>query len=209
MTLQAYLAPVPQSASVRTPDQVQAQRRTARWALSQCAWRCGAPSTGWVKDAREVPLPNDGFRWSISHKRLWSAAVIATQPVGIDVEHLTPRRVSVHDHLAGVAEWELIASRSWWAFYRVWTAKEAVLKANGIGVAGLLKCQLTDVHSDTHLTLRYNQRDWRVEQCYHADHIFAVATHGSDVTWNILAGDNQQHDRGVQVSVAEVPQDST
>ena len=92
MTLHAVLVPVPLDARARTPEQVQAQRDAARRALAHCAELCHAPIGGWQKDADNVPVPNEGFYWSVSHKREWAAAVIADRPVGIDIEKIAPRR---------------------------------------------------------------------------------------------------------------------
>ncbi len=134
MTLHPVLAPVSLDAHARTPEQVQAQRDAARRALAHCAELCHAPTDGWQKNADNVPVPNEGFYWSVSHKREWAAAVIADHPVGIDIEKIAPRRNElVLDELATEEEWTIVGDRSWESFFRLWTAKEATLKANGVG----------------------------------------------------------------------------
>lgn len=94
MTLQPVILAIPQDTPPRSPQRVEGQRRCARLALQYCAKQCGAPVDGWEKDAGDVPLPDAGFYWSVSHKRQWVAAVIADRPVGIDIEHIAPHRAS-------------------------------------------------------------------------------------------------------------------
>ncbi len=188
MTLTPVIVPVLQEAAPRSPRQVQLQREASRTALRLCARRCGAPADGWKKDDRGAPLPSAGHFWSVSHKRHWAAAVIADCAVGIDIEHLAPRPRELHDAIASDDEWRLLGERSWLAFFRLWTAKEAVLKAGRVGLAGLPRCRLVAVLDETHLALSYGGREWMVEHYYHDEHIVAVTTGGAPVSWNVLGG---------------------
>lgn len=167
----------------RSPAAVRRQRESARLALQRCAERCGAPKHGWEQDDADRPLPNEGYYWSVSHARRLAAAVIADRPVGIDIEEIRPRDRELHEALAGPPEWTLLGDRSWRSFFRLWTAKEATLKANGEGIAELLACRLTAVESDHRLWLDYRDRRWCVEQYYHADHVAAVTCDGASVAW--------------------------
>ena len=186
MTIYPVLAPIPQDTPIRTPQRVRRQRESARLALRESARRCGAPEDGWEKDANEVPQPQAGFYWSLAHKRKWAAAVIADHPVGIDIEEVVPRRDEVYAELAGDDEWDILGGRSWPAFYRVWTAKEATLKATGIGIAGLLACRVQKVSNERHMTMKYEGREWRIEQYFHADHIASVTCDNDTVHWCTL-----------------------
>ena len=185
MRLQPVLVSIPAVDAIRSVPQTRRQRECARKALQRCAELCNAPTTGWTKNELEVPQPNEGFYWSISHKRKWAAAVIADRPVGIDLESIIPRKRPLHDHLAGDREWGLMSDRSWHPFFRLWTAKEACLKANGVGIAHLLSCKLTAVIDDRHLVLDYADRPWPIEQFYHDNHIVAVTTESNAVHWHI------------------------
>ena len=187
MKLQPVIVAIPQDAPARSPSHVATQRRTARLAVQHCATLIGAPLDGWQQDAEGVPQPNGRFRWSVSHKRQWAAAVIADNPVGIDIEHVAPRRSMLHDALADHKEWTLIGDRSWPAFFRLWTAKEAVLKANTMGISQLLACRLKEVHDECHMTLDYAGTDWRTEHFFHADHVSAVTCGIEPVDWRLLA----------------------
>ncbi len=73
-------------------------------------------------------------------------AVIQAGRVGIDIEHVKPRagitrvirRIAVEEELNW---WQsLPAEEQTWAFYRLWTIKEAGLKAIGTGMALSPKC---------------------------------------------------------------------
>ncbi len=175
MILRPVIVAVPSEAPPRTPAQVQHQRIAARTALRHCASLCGAPAEGWCKSETEVPMPNCGFHWSLSHKRDFAAAVIACKPVGIDIEKIEPRPHRLHDKLAGVEEWNLVGSQSWPAFYRLWTAKEATLKANGVGIAGFSSCRLVEIISAARMALIYEGARWMVEHHHHEDHVTALA----------------------------------
>ena len=152
-----------------------------------CASRCGAPQDGWRKNIDDVPLPNDGFYWSISHKRQWAAAVMAREPVGIDIERIIPRRIELWDESASPEEWDLMGDRSWPAFFRIWTAKEATLKANGRGIGELHNCRVVEVPDPLHMTLAFEGAFFRVEHYFLEDHVAAAAFRGDDVYWHVIA----------------------
>ena len=185
--LQPVLAAVGQEAASRSAPQVQAQRESARYALEHCAHRCGAPIDGWEKTNDGAPRPNGAYHWSVSHKRHWSAAVIADRPVGIDIEAVVPRPRRLHDELAAKSEWAVVGDRSWDSFFRLWTAKEATLKANGLGIGALLRCRLVAIPDDQHMTLEFDGQRWRVEHYLHAGHVAAVTCGAAPVEWCVLA----------------------
>ena len=85
--LHPVLVPVPQFAAQRTREQVAVQRAASRAALARCAKIVGAPIDGWQQNPDRVPLPNEGFHWSVTHKREWTAAVISS------VDTSSPSRV--------------------------------------------------------------------------------------------------------------------
>ncbi len=184
MILFPVIMPVSQDAPVRTPERVTAQRLASRQALTVCAAQCGAPTGGWEKNEREVPQPNEGFFWSVSHKRNWAAAVIADRAVGIDVEEILPRdNLAVFDELANGQEWNVVGGQSWDHFFRIWTAKEATLKANGKGIGAFSSCVVNRLVDDKHLTLHFDEVDWLVEHFYHDNHIVSVTAVGDDIRW--------------------------
>ena len=177
----------PKGASLRGAERVAHQRRMAREALLRSAELSGAPTTGWEQDANRVPLPNDGWYWSISHKPLLAGAVISDAPVGIDIERIKPRgREDLWERLASADEWKVAGERSWEMFFRLWTAKEATLKANSRGIGGFEDCRIVAVPDNTHIQCDYNGTPWQIEQFYHAEHIAAVTAGEHDVQWHEL-----------------------
>ncbi len=187
MIIQPILIPIALDDSLSGREKVERQRLTAQRALSICAEHCGVQDGPWEQDANRVPLPANGYYWSISHKPLMAGAVIANRPVGIDVEYVKPRgREDLWDRLANAGEWRVAGERSWEMFFRLWTAKEATLKANSRGIGGFEECRIMGVPDDTHIVCEYGGEQWRIEQFYHADHIAAVTTEESDVLWRVV-----------------------
>lgn len=166
---------IPPVDGLRTPQQVQRQREYARLALRQSAERSGAPLEGWTQDADGRPLPNDGWYWSISHKRQWAAGVVSRTPVGIDIEHVIPRRdEALFDVIADAEEWAIVGGRSWENFYRIWTAKEAVLKANGFGIGKLGNCRIRHVASLGRMDVEFPPQEFVVQHFQFDDHLGAL-----------------------------------
>ncbi len=185
MILQPVLIAIPKDESLSGPQRVARQRAFARRALAICAAHCGVENCEWTKDHNNVPQPCAGHYWSISHKPLWVAAVIADRPVGIDIEHVKPRRADLFDEEGTTEEWSAVGGRSWPAFFRLWTAKEAVLKANGVGIAKLSLCRVVEPCGENRLMLDYAGHPWRVEHFAHEDHLAALTTEEGAVNWHI------------------------
>ncbi len=188
MILQPVLVPIPVVDRLPPPQRVQQQRAYARRALRHCAGLCGAPKDGWVQSPEGVPLPLQGYHWSIAHKRRWAAAVIADHPVGIDIEHVTPRRHNLFDAVGGEDEWRLLGDRSWHSFFRLFTAKEATLKANGVGIGYLSACRVVKVADARHVATEFQGRTWRIEHFEHDNHIAAVTYGEEEVAWHVVEG---------------------
>ncbi len=76
--------------------------------------------------------------------------------------------------------------RPWLAFFRMWTAKEAVLKANGVGLKGLDDCRLIELRGTSRLVLVFGGTAFEVEQIVFGDHIAAVTCGPELVFWHTL-----------------------
>lgn len=166
--------------------------RIAREALRLSAAKSGITLENPVKDGDDVPLPSNGTYWSISHKPKGVAAVVSKKRIGIDIEEIEPRSEQVFTQVASDEEWALSRDRSWDTFFRYWTAKEAVLKAVGIGISGLKKCRVISIPDETHIVLGYRDRVYGVEQRYFNNHIVSVLKDDNDIQW-IIAGDIEQN----------------
>ncbi len=81
-----------------------------------------------------------GVHFNTSHSGDWFAAAVALQPVGVDVEVIPPRHASGQLAEIVLATGEradfarLPESERGPAVYSIWTRKEAVLKARGVGL---------------------------------------------------------------------------
>lgn len=162
-------------------------RSLAGKALARSAQRAGLELPALVKDERGAPLPVADLHWSLSHKPRGCAAVVGAGRMGIDIEEVRERRPSLQDAAVTAEEWTILGGRSWAAFFRAWTAKEAVLKAIGIGIAGLSSCRITGSPCPQELSLDYKGSFWLVEYHVHRDLVAAlVKQEGQDVAWEII-----------------------
>ena len=159
----------------------------ARQALKLSADKAGVVLQDLSKDKDDVPLPSGGYHWSVSHKPKYVAAVISSSPAGIDIEEVRPRKRSIFSYVASEEEWELCGGQSWDALYRIWTAKEAVVKAAGTGLAGMRACRVVSVPDESQMLLFYRDSLHTVEQLRFNGHVVAVLRDDSDIEW-ILPG---------------------
>jgi 4'-phosphopantetheinyl transferase len=173
-------------ASLSGPEKVARLSQIAREAVKLSARKSGV-SLGELRQAENgVPCPTDGVYWSLSHKSNYVAAVVSKGRVGIDIEEMKPRTESLFSHVVTDEEWEL-QERSWDTFFRYWTAKEAVLKAIGIGVRGLKTCLVISVPDKNHLVLDYKGQLFLIEHLWYDNHIVSVVKDDNQIEWVILA----------------------
>jgi 4'-phosphopantetheinyl transferase len=160
----------------------------ARQALRLSADRTGVAPHELLKDQDDVPLPSGNYYWSVSHKAKYVAAVISTDRTGIDIEEIKPRSQSIFSYVAGDEEWQLCGGKSLDCLYRYWTAKEAVVKAAGTGLAGMRACRVVSVPDESQMLLFYQDSLRTVEQLRFNGHIVAVLRDDNDIEWTFPAG---------------------
>lgn len=166
-------------------EKVSRLSRLSREALRLSAEKSGVTLGELRKDENDVPCPFDGNYWSLAHKPKYVAAVISKERVGIDIEEIKPRQESIFSLVASDQEWDLGKEESWYTFFRYWTAKEATLKAIGIGIGGLKACRVVSVPDENHVVLDYGEHLYRVEQLHHKNHIISVLKDNADIEWTI------------------------
>ncbi len=159
--------------------------RIAREALKVSAKKSGVTLGKLLKDENGAPYPVNGNYWSLSHKPEYVAAVVSKDKVGIDIEEVKPRDELLFARVASDKEWEL-KEKSWEAFFRYWTAKEAILKVIGIGISGLKTCRIISVPDENHISLDYNGQLFLVEQLRYENHIVSVLKGDNQIDWIIL-----------------------
>lgn len=185
MSFSPVILPVPiPPLSITGREKVKWIRDASREALRACAYLMGIHLKKLKKNSAGAPLPFAGTYWSVSHKPKFVAAVLAKCPVGIDIEELVPRSDAVIRKVISSSESSLNRdNNNLYFFFRVWTAKEAVLKTEGIGLAGLSKCRLIQVPDDSSMVLDFNGKTHNVSQIYLKKHIVSVVAKRKSVEW--------------------------
>ena len=187
-TLHPVILPVPEQVQEFKPkDRVIFLSRYARRALKRSALRSGICAGEVIKDKNGMPLPFDGTYWSITHKTRYVAGVVSPTPIGIDIERIRDFSRGLFRKTAADREWALanMAGRSLRTFFRFWTSKEAVLKATGIGIKDLLKCQVRQILDNRHLVIQYEGREWLIEHFFFNQHIASIVQNSSHIDWAI------------------------
>jgi 4'-phosphopantetheinyl transferase len=96
-----------------------------------------------------APLPANGTHWSASHTQGAAGAAVAPFAVGFDLERARSLRTELARRFLSPSEppiEPLVA----------WTAKEAVLKKLGLGMAGLSRCKIVARESEDRLALAFD-----------------------------------------------------
>lgn len=174
-------------------ERVRAQSAAARAALRESARRAGCPHDSFPSDPDGAPLPIDGWHWSVSHcaTGLGASGLVAgavhRERVGIDVEHVALRRAHLREAVLDAHELALLGHVDASTFTRLWTAKEAVLKAAGVGLVELSSCRLTEHPGPDWLCLTHRGRRCIVKQIRHEEHVVAVHAPGRrwQVAWDL------------------------
>ncbi len=156
----------------------------ARKALALSAKRHQIRLGALEKTDKGAPIPFDGWHWSLSHKPTYVAGIVARFPVGIDLERIREVSPGMYQKIANSKEWALAGELDPLPlFFRLWTAKEAVLKAVGVGLTGLKGCCVQKIDKAA-IQVAYQGKSWQVAQYRFDSHIAAVATQGPvDMEW--------------------------
>jgi len=157
----------------------------AREALVESAKRSEAVLGKLEKRENGAPIPCKGIHWSISHKSEAVGGVVSPNPVGIDIETIRPVTEAVYRRVADETEWGLSSNHSLETFFRFWTAKEAVIKAVGIGFAGMRKCRVVDITADGLLSLVFKGQHWQVEHFRTHNCLISITLTKTPIQWHI------------------------
>lgn len=157
--------------------------RLARMALKLSSLKSNAGINEASKDEKGVPVPCNGYYWSLSHKPDFAAAVVSREPVGIDLEKIRPCSASLFRKAAGDDEWALADMDRQLLFFRYWTSKEAVLKAAGTGLRDLAQCRVIKIVDQNHLVIGYQNAEWLIEHVRFKDHMASVVRNSCRIEW--------------------------
>ena len=186
-TLYPVLLPVPQADQrLNGRDKVKALSRLARLALMKSCEKSGFCLDTFPKNEKGVPLSVGGVHWSLTHKPDMVGGVAARLPVGMDLETIRPVKDALLAKVAGEDEWQLVSGDRQKAFFRFWTAKEAVLKAVGKGMVGLSRCRVVEIVDDTRMMLTYDKTRWPVAHFWFEDHVAALTPHHFAISWTFI-----------------------
>lgn len=166
-----------QAETLRGHSRVELASRRAREVLFDSARRVGAELGLLEKDARDAPLPSAGWHWSIAHAGGRVAGAVARHALGVDLEPLLVPREGLAAHALRPEERALLGDDVL-GFVRGWTAKEAVLKKLGVGLAELSRCRIVAVPTADEIELEHDGRPHRVHQHRLADAVCAVSVDG-------------------------------
>jgi 4'-phosphopantetheinyl transferase len=167
-------------------DKVKALSRLARLALLTSCEKSGLHLEAFPKNEKGVPLALGGVHWSLTHKSDMVGGVASLSPVGMDLETIRPVNHALLAKVADDSEWRLVDGDRQRGFFRLWTAKEAVLKAVGKGMAGLTRCRVVAVVDDTRMTLAYEDTRWPVAHFWFDGHVAALTARHFSVTWTLI-----------------------
>jgi len=188
LTIHPVILAVPEAVGDFKPrDRVKFLSRHARQALGISAQKSNTPLGELKQDESGAPLPSNGVYWSITHKTQYVGGVAAPEPIGIDIERFRDCKPALFAKTAGEREWALAGPdpdpiRT---FFRFWTSKEALVKTAGSGLKDLLKCQVTRIIDDRHLTIHYSNREWLIEHFYFDRHIASIVKNAFRIDWNL------------------------
>ena len=181
-----------QASHLPSAVRVSNQRRAARAACRDSAQRLGLRLGELRQDESGAPVPVDGWYWSLSHTKGLVGGIVYPAPVGIDVECVKPRRQEVVNLTATRAEFDVLGGFRWRNFTRIWSAKEAVLKKAGCGLAELSKCVVVAAPSTRALVLHHRDALHYVYQCFQRGHFVSIAADVADeaeIRWDWDGGE--------------------
>jgi 4'-phosphopantetheinyl transferase len=121
------------------------------------------------------PLPSNNVFWSVSHKDEYAAGLVSKSVAGIDIEKLKDVSPPLFNKIVSPKEKKRFkADADDIIFFRCFTAKEAVLKAVGIGLVGLHDIVVIKTEDSLNTWLKYKDIEYKVEHIFFDKYIASV-----------------------------------
>ncbi len=168
-----------------TGQRIRAASLRAREALARSAELSGAVLGALEQGEDEAPLPSNGWWWSLAHDLELAGGLVSRSSVGFDLERVRPLRAELVAGFLNERERGLLDPLDPLALARAWTAKEAVLKRAGVGLAELSQCRVIGPLTPDRIWLEHRGERCLVMQTRHQDHVLAVHSPGErwEVVW--------------------------
>jgi 4'-phosphopantetheinyl transferase len=160
---------------------------------------------------KQAPADLQGLKFNLSHSaELIACAVTRVGDVGVDVEAFSAasNMVAVADHYFSAREVaalrQLPASEQERGFCKIWTLKEAYIKARGQGLALALDSFSFDCLQPDRIELSEHEqpnsawRFWSLQPL--PDHLVAVAVAGTDCSLRVFSGIPLQETRELSIN---------
>jgi len=159
--------------------------RLARECVKASALKSKLDAARLENDESGAPLPSNGIFWSLSHKPKVVAGVVSKQNVGIDIEQLKNISETMFKRIVDQTEYlHFMRQDKMLVFFRVFTAKEAVLKKTAVGIKGLSKVKIDMVLDNNNLIVQYLDKKYQVENFYFDGYLASVTKDNLDVEWS-------------------------
>jgi hypothetical protein len=171
---------VPLAPSLPRRARFGAARAGLRRALRASAALAGAPRElpceDWPRTAAGAPAPVGGWHASVADTTGLALALVAPVPVGLDAEWLRrPRWEAARERFRLSGELAPLGADDRASVLALWTAKEALLKLAGVGLADLARCPLRARAGDV-FHLEHGGAEHRVRVLAVEEHLVACAS---------------------------------
>lgn len=168
---------------LRGRDKVRSGRELGRAALLRSArlmrLELDAEEDPFERDPERAPLAFERagrtWCWSTTNTTGLSCAVVAPTRVGIDAEWLGRPRLGAALRYLPANELGAMGLEARRAAFALWSAKEAVLKLTGLGMAGMGRTRLVRAPGPGRATLELDDDLWQVRQLWEAEHVISIA----------------------------------
>lgn len=168
-----------------TKEKVVALSRFARDSARASALKSNFFMDVFEKNAAGIPEPARGIFWSVSHKPDVVAGIVSKETVGIDIEQIRTVSDALFERIVDPEEaFNFKNIDKYTAFFRAFTAKEAVLKKTTDGIKGLSKAKIKTVIDDENLVVQYLDKKYLVENFYFDGYLASVTKDRFDVQWS-------------------------